>query len=1119
MSRFFLASVVIFLLLCGSGYAQWQFVKNFPNDNFKGGQGCHGLAVDRDGKIWIQLYDVTDSVVVSPGTPKKPTRVIYVFNPDGTPAPFSPIKTITVGGIPDSMTTPPNLSNRGLRADHQGNILACSFDRLFRLNYKTGAGMNKTIPRLNASLTAPAVDAYGNIFTAQVIAGVYPIQIFDKDFNLLGAAIDTSKGFSRSFEVAKDGNTIYWAGFTNHAVYKYTRPDEFSPFGSVPDTILKGFDAESVAWNSPTGYLWLSAGSYLNPPNNYPGAITSWSPNAWYAYNPETNQVVDSLKWIFNSPNNSFERPRAIAFSAGGDTAYVGCFGGSDYPPVQMFVRQDNLSKVALAIPDTLKGSPGHVIDVPVTLALDGNSVSALGANIKATNKILSFAGFVPGPIVPGERFSVNAPVPDSVLVAYADFGGGPIHQDGVLVTLRFRISPQAPKGVMAKLNFSEAFASDPQFKTLPITPTSGQVTVVIQPVAFSLPDTITGAAGDTVGIPLTLARGEHDIDALGAAIKATNGLISFLNFVEGAIVPAGQLNVNAPAPDSVRLAYLNLGGGSIAHDGVMATLHFRINPNAKDGEVSQLIFSNLSAADPAFQPLPVRGTPGKVTVVIQPVSIRGTKWNDLNGDGKKGLNEPGLKGWQINLTGDSTASTATDSMGNYEFAQLVPGTYTVSESLQTGWQQTFPPAPGRHTVTLRSGQFADSLNFGNWRPGSIHGTKWHDLNGDGKKDSNEPGLKDWQIELTGDATLSTTTDSLGNYRFTQLAPGNYTVAEVLQTGWEQTYPPAPGTHAVKLEPGQLADSLNFGNWMPGSIHGMKWHDLNGDGKKDSNEPGLKGWKIELIGDATLSTTTDSLGSYRFTQLAPGNYVVAEVLQTGWTQSFPSDSGTHKIILAPGQSVGNLDFGNWKTGEIRGLIWRDLNVNNSKETNEPGIKGWRVNLAGAANLSTTTDTLGNYAFTSLKPGTYKITVESRNKWRVTFPRDSVYTVQLVSAQVTGNIDFAIEPPVAVEERKVPRLPETFELFQNYPNPFWSGATSRAAGNPSTTIKYGVPRQSRIKIEVFNALGISVAVLVDEFHQPGYYTVKLERTGLPSGIYFYKLTAPNWVETKKMLLIR
>ncbi|MGH7496088.1 MAG: T9SS type A sorting domain-containing protein, partial [bacterium] len=218
-----------------------------------------------------------------------------------------------------------------------GNILVCHFDNLFRLNYRTGAGLNKLIPNPAFSLTAPGVDAVGNIFVAHVASNSKPIQIYDKDFNFLGVAVDTSRGFSRSFEVSPDGNTIYWAGYTNHAVYKYTRPDEFSSF-ALTDTILKGFDSESFAWNPRTGYLWLSAGSYNDLPNRFPGATTSWSPNAWYAYDPATNQVVDSLKWVFNTPNNINERPRAIAFSVGGDTAYVGCFGGN-YPAVQMFVR------------------------------------------------------------------------------------------------------------------------------------------------------------------------------------------------------------------------------------------------------------------------------------------------------------------------------------------------------------------------------------------------------------------------------------------------------------------------------------------------------------------------------------------------------------------------------------------------------------------------------------------------------------------------------------------------------------------------------------------------------------------------------------------------------------
>ncbi|MCI0695593.1 cohesin domain-containing protein [candidate division KSB1 bacterium] len=571
------------------------------------------------------------------------------------------------------------------------------------------------------------------------------------------------------------------------------------------------------------------------------------------------------------------------------------------------------IAKVNLSIPDTLQVSPGQIIDVPISLALGGNSIAALGANIKATNKILSFAGFIPGSIIPGERFNVNAPFPDSVILAFTDFGGGPIQQDGVLVTLQFQISPQAEAGAIAKLDFSGVFASDPQFMNLPVRTQAGLVTVVLQPVTVSIADTLTGAPSDTITVPVRLAGAEHPIEAFGAAIKANNGLLSFVDFVQGPIIPGATLNVNAPAQDSVRLAYINFGGGPIVNDGVFVALKFRIKTGAPAGAVSVLAFSDLSASDSNLRALPVRGLPGKVTVVI----------------------------------------------------------------------------------------------------------------------------------------------------------------------------------------------------LPAAIHGMKWHDLNSDGKKDPNEPGLEGWQINLTGDSTASTTTDSLGNYQFTQLAPGDYVVAEVLQTGWTQSFPPEPETHKIVLLPGQSIGNLDFGNWKTGEIRGTIWRDLDADEIREENEPIIKGWRVNLAGAASLSTTTDTLGNYAFASLVPGTYTITVESRDKWRVTFPRDSVHTVELISAQVAGNIDFALEPPVAVEERNGPRLPATFELLQNYPNPF----------NPTTTIKYGVPRQSRVKVELFNTLGISVAVLVNENHQPGYYTVKLERTGLPSGMYFYKLTAPGWVETKKMLLMK
>jgi len=334
MSKWVTAFLLVIALLATSSQAQWKLAGSFPNDDFKGSLGGHGIAVDPDGKIWFQFYGATDSIPKAGGQGQNvATRVIHVFNSDGSPASFSPIKTVTVGGVTDTLFN----SARGLRADQDGNILASFFDVLYRFNYKTGAGMARLQPIPGTTLTAPAADAAGDVFTAPVIPPA-AIKVYDKDFNFLGNAVDSSVGFSRSFEVSKDGNAIYWAGYTNHAVYKYTRPDEFSAF-AVTDTILKGFDSESFAWEPNSNNLWVSSGSYNDLPNRFPGAVTSYKPAAWYAYDTVTGNVVDEIEWQLNTPANINERPRGIAFSPDGNTAYVTCFGDATYPAIQKFTR------------------------------------------------------------------------------------------------------------------------------------------------------------------------------------------------------------------------------------------------------------------------------------------------------------------------------------------------------------------------------------------------------------------------------------------------------------------------------------------------------------------------------------------------------------------------------------------------------------------------------------------------------------------------------------------------------------------------------------------------------------------------------------------------------------
>jgi hypothetical protein len=86
----------------------------------------------------------------------------------------------------------------------------------------------------------------------------------------------------------------------------------------------------------------------------------------------------------------------------------------------------------------------------------------------------------------------------------------------------------------------------------------------------------------------------------------------------------------------------------------------------------------------------------------------------------------------------------------------------------------------------------------------------------------------------------------------------------------------------------------------------------------------------------------------------------------------------------------------------------------------------------------------------------------------------------------------------------------FRLDQNYPNPF----------NPNTVINFSIPTENTlVSLKIYNAIGQEVSTLINQVVPAGNHEVQFDATGLPSGVYFYTLTAGNFVNSKKMIVLK
>ena len=370
----------------------------------------------------------------------------------------------------------------------------------------------------------------------------------------------------------------------------------------------------------------------------------------------------------------------------------------------------------------------------------------------------------------------------------------------------------------------------------------------------------------------------------------------------------------------------------------------------------------------------------------FQTVSVTGNVYNDLAGNGIS-TGDPGLAGVTIELLSGSNvvASTTTLSNGSYTFANVGPGTFSVSQLLPSGWMQT---GGGSSSFSTVSGQNVAGGNFGDFELDPISGTVYTDVTGNGSSLTPLAGVT-VQLLSGGNVLQSMVSGTGGTYCFGNLGPGSYTVQEVVPGGSVETIGAAG--YGVVATSGQSVANENFANFQRVSISGTMFRDLTGNGFSSDDTP-FNGGTVSLFLNGSAAplaqATTASNGAFSFANLGPGTYSVQEVVPAGYTQT--GGKGGYQVVATSGQNVANANFDNYlyvpPSGAITGYVFSDDNLDgvfdkathNGSSSPETGLSGATVTLSGttlagaAVKLSTTSNSSGFYSFSGLAAGHYTV---------------------------------------------------------------------------------------------------------------------------------------------------
>lgn len=411
---------------------------------------------------------------------------------------------------------------------------------------------------------------------------------------------------------------------------------------------------------------------------------------------------------------------------------------------------------------------------------------------------------------------------------------------------------------------------------------------------------------------------------------------------------------------------------------------------------------------------------PSYIVHTARPGQISGRIWYDANDDGYLSADEGGQAEVAITLydaAEEAILSMQTGKDGQFVFDNLVPGEYRLGIQLPDGMifarsapnteriavgiddQGAFSP-----WYSIASGQRLDGLVCGAITAGTVSGTVWEDINGDGLFEGDEPLLSGVTVTLSQNEQelQSMATDDRGEYRFANLRPGDYTTHFSLPESYMPTMqvvsadgigstPAQTDTsevsHEVGLRRWRMDSAVHLGAQKAASLTAQVWIDADASGlpSKDAGYENIIVALYSMRGNSVsmlAQKATDADGRVVFAPLRPGAYQLRYHLPAssnwGFTQGIAERSGewgiSKAVTVAHGAEVDAEPVGLTELGSISGIAFVDADYDGLRGTNESGLAAQvaLLNASGTVLREMTAAADGAYTFDGLTTGMYSV---------------------------------------------------------------------------------------------------------------------------------------------------